>query len=371
MGRAALYVGIMSGTSMDGADGVLAEMDAAAPRLLAGRSTPYPPALRSALQQLQRDARAPLDDALQLDAQLGEWLAQEVSALLREAGVAASAVRAIGCHGQTVRHFPDGPYPRTLQIGDLARVAARTGITTVGDFRRADVAAGGQGAPLAPLFHAVLFRPAVPAAVLNLGGIANLSLLDANEAPRAGFDSGPGNALLDGWIERTRGERYDANGRFAASGKVHAKLLESLLQHPYFERPPPKSTGRDAFSLAWVDTVLAGSASAGAAPADVQATLAELTACSAAQALARHGGTCRRVILCGGGVYNDDLVRRLRAALAGYELISSDHFGVAPLQVEALMVAWLAAARMRGRRLSTGPVTGARRRVCLGAVHRP
>lgn len=356
---------------MDGADAVIARCDRPVPEVLGVHAAPYPDALRAALLSVQARPGATLDETLALDAELGEWYAQTIIGFLAAAGLQARDIRAIGCHGQTVRHLPSGDLPRTAQIGDLARIATRTGITTVGDFRRMDMAAGGQGAPLAPLIHRVLFAPHAPAAVVNLGGIANVSVLGPGGTILAGFDTGPGNALLDAWAHRCVGAHYDDGGALAARGVVNEALLAVLTEHPHFSRQPPKSTGRDEFSLNWVDMALAGLGPEKPSGADVQATLAELTARTVAQAIIAHAPAARRVVLCGGGVYNIDLVKRITAALAGLPVTRSDDLGVPAMQIEAVMMAWLAAARLTGRRLDTGPATGARGRVRLGCVYRP
>lgn len=358
----------MSGTSMDGADLALAEVPPGyeAPRLVALRAVSYPPELRAALLALQRNPDARLDDAMALDARLGECYGAGVLELLAATGRHRREIRALGCHGQTVRHRPEARPPWTLQLGDLARLAVRTGIPTVGDFRAADLAAGGQGAPLAPLFHSVLFgRGAV---VANLGGIANLTFCHPDGAV-LGFDTGPGNALLDAWAERTLGTPFDEAGRLAGSGTVCAELLARLYAHPYFARPPPKSTGRDEFHLGWVDEALRGLAPLPAA--DVQATLAALTATALAAALRTHAPGAPRLVLCGGGVRNADLVARIARALPGVEVVSCERLGVPPNAVEPLMMAWLAAQRLAGQRLDTRAITGARRRLTLGCVYRP
>lgn len=367
----ALYVGLMSGTSMDGADAVIARCDQAVPEVLAVHAAPYPDALRGALLGVQARPAATLDETLALDAELGEWYAQTIIGFLAGAGLRARDIRAIGCHGQTVRHLPSGAFPRTAQIGDLARLATRTGITTVGDFRRMDIAAGGQGAPLAPLIHRILFAAHAPAAVVNLGGIANVSVLGPGGQILGGFDTGPGNALLDAWAHRCIGTRHDDAGALAARGAVNEALLDLLTAHPFFVRRPPKSTGRDEFALDWVDTALAGLGPDRPAGADVQATLAELTARTVAQAVITYAPAVQRVVLCGGGVYNTDLVTRIATALGGLPVTSSDTLGVPATVVEAVMMAWLACARLTGRRLNTGPVTGARSAVRLGCVYRP
>jgi anhydro-N-acetylmuramic acid kinase len=366
-----LFVGLMSGTSMDGADAVLAECRPGPyrPRLLSLRHLPYPPALREALSAVQGTAAATIDEAMAVSAALGDWYGRGVLELLGEAGVRPAAIRAIGCHGQTVRHKPDAQPPWTLQLGDLARVAVTTGIATIGDFRAADIAAGGQGAPLAPLFHPVLFGTEGPVAVANLGGIANLTIAGERGKPAQGFDTGPGNALLDAWIERNHAVAFDDDGALARRGSVRRGLLARLLGHPYFARPPPKSTGRDEFHLGWLELTLQGLEPLPVA--DIQATLAELTATTLAAGVRAHAAAAKRLVLCGGGVRNSDLVARIARALPSMEVVICEDLGIPANGVEPLMMAWLAAQRAAGRALDTRAVTGASKRVTLGCVYRP
>jgi anhydro-N-acetylmuramic acid kinase len=284
-------------------------------------------------------------------------------ALLREAGISPAEVRAIGHHGQTVFHKPAEPEPFTMQIGDPSSVAALTGITTVADFRRLDVACGGQGAPLVPAFHSWLFAAHDETRViLNIGGIANVTVL-APEAETLGFDTGPGNTLLDLWIGRCHGEPYDRDGRFAASGRADEGLLRALLDEPYFSLEPPKSTGRELFNAAWLDARLAG---VRMPDTDIQATLAELTASSIAATL--DATAPDRVIGCGGGAHNTDLLARLRRYLP-CPIESSAAHGLAPDWVEACAFAWLAKARLEGIPGNVPTVTGAHRAVTLGGVY--
>ncbi|MFC7301741.1 anhydro-N-acetylmuramic acid kinase [Cognatiluteimonas weifangensis] len=367
---ASLYLGLISGTSADGIDAALVRFDGDAPHapctLVHGRTCRWQPALRARLLALgQGGDCASLDEFGALDVQVATAFAEAALALLAEAGVAAAQVRALGSHGQTVRHRPGGPHPFTLQLGDGHLIAERTGITTVSDFRRRDVAAGGHGAPLLPALHAALLHsPAESRAVLNLGGIANLTLL-----PRAGtvrgFDSGPANALLDAWCARHTGAAYDAGGAFAAAGAVDAALLQRLLDEPWFAQPPPKSSGREQFHLDWVAARLRGDE----APADVQATLLELTAASVAEALHATQPDTRRLLVCGGGVHNPVLLRRLAARLPDVVVESTAAHGVDPDLVEAMGFAWLARETLAGRPGNLPAVTGARGPRVLGAIH--
>ncbi|MGL6040995.1 MAG: anhydro-N-acetylmuramic acid kinase, partial [Deefgea sp.] len=330
-----LFVGLMTGTSLDGIDAVVVDLAGEAPKLLASLGAPLPPELRQQLFQLQ----APSDDEIHL-AQLAANVhsracAEVVLALLKQAGLQASDIVAIGNHGQTIRHRPE--YRYTLQIGNHALLAEYTGITVVGDFRSRDVAAGGQGAPLVPAFHHALFaKPNANRVLVNIGGIANLSWLAAN-GDVIGFDSGPGNALLDGWVLQHLGHHYDANGEWASTGKVLPDLLAQMQSEPFFTLSAPKSTGRDLFHSQWLNRYLADRNDA---PADVQATLCELTAWSIATAI-KQQGTPDEVFVCGGGVHNAYLMQRLAAYLPR-KIQSTQALGVDPDWVEAFAFAWLA-----------------------------
>jgi anhydro-N-acetylmuramic acid kinase len=368
-----LCAGLMSGTSLDGVDGVLAAFDPRSlrpQRVLAHVHADLPGALSSALLALNQSGPDELHRAsLAANALMGVY-AEVVGRLLGSAGCHAADVLAIGAHGQTVRHRPqafDG-CGYTIQLANGALLAERCRITTVCDFRAADVAAGGQGAPLVPAFHAACFGHAAgAAAVLNVGGIANLTLLPASGAV-GGFDTGPGNVLMDLWSQRCSGHPFDAGGVMAASGQVLPALLAAMQADPYFEQPPPKSTGRDRFNADWLDArlLLAGGA---ARPEDVMATLAELTAQSVVDALHRHLAALVRLRVCGGGAFNDHLMTRWRALLPGVDLASTAVDGIPADQVEALAFAWLAACRLAGRTTSLPAVTGARAPRVLGAVY--
>lgn len=364
-----LFIGLMSGTSQDAVDGVLAEFaQGHVPHLIASHSVALPAQLRAELDALQAPGGGALDHALSLHHEIGCRFAECTLELLALAGLPAKAVRAIGSHGQTVRHAPNGAAPHSLQIGNPALIAIRTGIATVADFRSSDIAAGGQGAPLAPAFHNVAFGGQRARAVLNLGGMANISILGGAGRRVLGWDVGPANALLDAWAQRHLRQPYDANGRFAASGDVNAALLEALLAHPYLARPAPKSTGREDFNISWLDSVLA--AFSGLAPASVQATLAEFTAACAELALADHPAVVE-LLVCGGGVANLDLMRRLAARIPRVAVASTAEAGVDPRWVEALAFAWLARLRVHEQALDLGTITGARRPVVLGCVYLP
>lgn len=364
----ALYLGLMSGTSVDGVDAALVELDEIRPRLVMAQTYPYPPALRDALLAVGQGEALPLAALGELDTQVGETFAACAAAVMAEAHVTAREVRAIGSHGQTVAHAPHPPHPYTLQIGDPNIIAERTRITTVADFRRRDVAAGGQGAPLAPAFHAALFGGGnEPRVVVNIGGIANVTLLPADQDV-VGFDTGPGNCLMDAWATQRLGRAYDAGGEWARSGHVHTGLLDTLLADDYFRRSPPKSTGRDFFQGRWLAERLKRFTSRIEAP-DVQATLAELTARTISEAISAALPQAKRVLVCGGGAYNHHLMERLQAHLACATVTSTAAYGLAPEWVEAVAFAWLAKQTLEGRPGNLPRVTGARRPLVLGAIY--
>ena len=365
------HLGLISGTSADGIDAALVDFDddsaAAPPRLRFARTYPWDPALRARLVALgQQDAMLSLDDVGELDTAIGQAFAAAALQALADAGVDRTTVAAIGSHGQTLRHRPHGALPFTLQLGCAATIAERTGLTTVADFRRRDVAAGGHGAPLVPALHAALLHSADESrAVLNLGGIANLTLLPASGAVR-GFDTGPANGLMDAWCLRHRGEAYDRGGAFAASGRVDGALLARLLAEPWFALPPPKSTGRDQFHLGWLEAHLATDAAA----ADVQATLLALTVRTVADALRMQQPDTARVIACGGGVHNAALMAALAAELPDMCVETTAAHGLDPDAIEAMAFAWLARETLAGRPGNLASVTGAAGPRILGAIHR-
>jgi len=362
-----LYAGLMSGTSMDAVDAVLAEVDDVGIRVLHHQQTPVPQALRARLERALVTPELPALEAWRLDAQVGALFAAAAAGLLRAAEVDAGRVRAIGSHGQTLYHAVDDTPALTVQVGDPNVIAAHTGIATVADFRRMDVALGGQGAPLAPLFHAFAFCGAQPRAVLNLGGIANVTLLPAaGEDGVTGFDTGPANVLLDHMAREHLGRAFDDDGAWAASGRLDAALLERMLAEPYFGRAPPKSTGRERFNRRWLQAMLDGLSPA---PADVQRTLVELVAVSVARSLPRRG--THALYLCGGGARNGFLVQRLEACLPGWRVESTAALGVPPESVEGAAFAWLARERLHGRAAGRPSVTGAARAAHLGAVYLP
>ena len=369
--QAPVYVGLMSGTSMDGVDAVAARFPADAPAQLLGHvHLPFDKALRTELLALNSTGPDELHRGALAANAIARAYAQATRTLLADAGIAPQDVRALGAHGQTVRHRPqavDGT-GYTVQLLNGALLAEQCGIDVVCDLRSRDVAAGGQGAPLVPAFHAALFAQASRAvAVLNLGGIANLTLLPPAPQPVRGFDCGPGNALLDGWCETHTGHRFDEGGRWAATGRVLPSLLQALLAEPFFALPPPKSTGRDLFHSGWLGSLLVHAP--GAAPQDVQATLSELTACAAAHALQAHQPGTDELLVCGGGARNADLMVRLARLLPGTAIKPTDAAGVPVDQVEAMAFAWLARAFVERRPGNLPAVTGARGLRVLGALH--
>jgi anhydro-N-acetylmuramic acid kinase len=360
--RSQLYVGLMSGTSLDGIDAALVDLRSR-PHLLGAAFVPYPKALRDELLGLNEPSVDDLHRASLAGVRLSRLYAVAVARVLRKCDAPARLVRAIGCHGQTVRHLPAAGY--TVQLGSAAWLAERTGIPVVADFRSADIAAGGQGAPLVPAFHAAVFRNSrVHRVIVNLGGIANLTDLP-RAGPVTGFDTGPGNVLLDAWTAEKSGSNFDRGGAMASRGRPIEGLLKRMLGDPYFRRSPPKSTGRDRFNLAWLRRFGVARHDA----EDVQSTLAELTARSIGGAVTRYCPGASEVYLCGGGVHNRDLVVRIARSLPGIAVASTARLGVHPDWVEAMAFAWLAQRRLRGKVGNIREVTGARTGRVLGAVH--
>lgn len=359
------YIGVMSGTSLDGVDVVLATIDDTMVAQQASLSWPMPVTLKQAILDICQGQPLTLSQLGQLDVQLGRLFADAVNALLEQQKLRPQDIVAIGCHGQTVWHEPGGEAPHTLQIGDNNQIVARTGITVVGDFRRRDIALGGQGAPLVPAFHqALLGHPTERRMVLNIGGIANLSMLIPGQ-PVRGYDTGPGNMLMDAWIWRQCGKPYDKDALWATTGTVVIPLLQSMLSDPWFSLPAPKSTGREYFNYGWIERQL--SAFPGIHPRDVQATLTELTAVSISEQVLLSGG-CDRLMVCGGGSRNPLLMARLAALLPGTEVSSTDEAGISGDDMEALAFAWLAWRTIAGLPGNLPSVTGAREASVLGAI---
>lgn len=363
--RTEYYIGLMSGTSMDGIDGVLTDLTSPGEiRTLASVSLPMPGALRAEFLALNYPGDNELDRSSRAALGLAECYAQAAMTLCRDASLPPEQIRAIGAHGQTVRHAPESGY--SIQLNAPASLAEQTGIAVVADFRARDIAAGGQGAPLVPAFHAAWFGCAVPRVILNLGGIANVTILGQDIL---GFDTGPANMLMDHWTQQHIGHAYDQNGQWAAQGQCQGALLEQLLADPWFDLPPPKSTGRDQFNARWLDDKLAVMPGAAAlAPVDVMATLLALTTHSIAQAVRRHAPEAREVLACGGGALNDYLMRELGQVLP-CPLATTQRDGMPVQMVEALAFAWLAHAHMHGLPATLPAVTGARHPSIAGCLY--
>lgn len=365
-----LYIGMMSGTSLDGVDAVLVDLSALAQgqrnmRVLAKHYLGFSAELRQLAMNLQAPGENELERCARLNNHLAQVYANCVIALLQKSGVAAHAVRAIAVHGQTLRHRPELGF--TWQANNPALLAELTGITVIADFRSRDVAAGGQGAPLVPAFHRAIFSSAERnRVVVNIGGISNISIL-ASQGETSGFDTGPGNVLLDGWIQSQQGLAYDAAGAWAAQGLVHAGLLQAMLSEAFLQMPPPKSTGRDLFHMNWLYQHLQHLPELAAV--DVQATLAEFTAISIAEAIKRYSEAVREVYVCGGGAYNLDLMARLGKHLPRAKVASSAELGVLPELVEALAFAWLGQQFVLGLPGNLPAVTGAHSARILGACY--
>jgi anhydro-N-acetylmuramic acid kinase len=362
-----IYLGLISGTSMDAIDAALVDFDVAPLRVIATSATPFAPALKRRLSGLIENAGSvALDEVGQIDVELGRAFAQAALDLMRSAGVGAGRVTAIGSHGQTLRHRPDLPAPFTWQIGDPNTLAEMTGVTVVADFRRRDVAAGGQGAPLLPVFHDHVFRSdSEDRVIANLGGIANITIL-TRDSSVTGFDTGPANRLLDAWISLHEGKEFDAGGAWAATGQVDDTLLRELLGEPYFHLAPPKSTGRELFNLPWLQSKL-GLFSRQLR--DVQATLQQFTAVSLADAVRQYAPGAA-LYVCGGGARNSTLLNAIALLIAPNRVASTQTLGLDPDYVEAIAFAWFARRTLEGLTSSAGSVTGAKGARILGGVYR-
>lgn len=353
----------MSGTSLDGVDAALVDFSGARPRLQASHYQPYPEPLKQSLLALHQPGHDELHCAQLLANQLAREYAAATHALLQQSALPAIRIQAIGCHGQTVRHRPDLGY--TVQLNNGALLAELTGIHVVCDFRRRDIAAGGQGAPLVPAFHDRVLRHATThRVVLNIGGIANVTDLAPGQTT-TGFDCGPGNLLLDAWIARHQGKPYDQDGVWAGRGNIIPALLQRLLAEPYFSAAPPKSTGRDLFTLSWLERHLHGNEN----PQDVQATLLALTADSIADAIRRHCRGVKEIYVCGGGAHNGALMARLRQALPDCRIEKTEALGIAADWMEAMAFAWLARQTLHLQAGNLPAATGARHPCVLGAIY--
>ena len=367
-----LYIGLMSGTSMDAVDAVLVSHAEHPPRIVAHHSHPVPEALGALMHSAVSDGRAADSVGMwHLDALVGALFADAVEALLARAGIPASDIRAIGSHGQTVYHGPDDEPPVTVQIGDPNLIAERTGITTVADFRRRDIAAGGQGAPLASAFHRAVFHDENSArAVVNIGGIANLTVLSKDpQTSVTGFDTGPGNTLMDLWCMRHRRSPVDLNGTWAGSGEVLDELLDLFFEDAYFHLPPPKSSGREHFNLRWLDLKIGALAGPMPSPQDVQRTLCELTAASIARAVSDYAPGTEQILVCGGGARNAVLMNALTLQSGERSVAPTSVAGFDPEWVEAVAFSWLAKQTLEGRPGNLPSVTGARHAVILGGIY--
>ena len=364
------YIGIMSGTSLDGVDIALMNFTAT-PQLIASSFFPMPEHLRQKLTALIQKGETSLQTLGELDHELALLYANCVNHFLQEQNISASNIQALGCHGQTVWHSPQGHFPFSMQLGDMHLLTERTKITVVGDFRRKDMAFGGQGAPLVPAFHQAIFAESQQATVvLNIGGISNVSVLIPHQ-PVMGFDTGPGNTLLDQWIEKHQGLRYDKNGEWAAQGNVNKILLDTLLNEPFFTLPPPKSTGRELFNLTWLESKLEKIAKKTPAlsPQDVQATLVTFTVNSIAHALNQLDTDLpKHLLVCGGGAKNPLIMQGLHQPLPNWLVETTTERGLHIDYVEAAAFAWLAYRRIQNLPANLPSVTGAKSTVCLGAI---
>ena len=353
----------MSGTSLDGADAALVDFSSPFPRTLAFATAPFSVALRERILALCDPGHDRLDLAGSVSIELAELYALAVEGVIANGGVARDSIAAIGCHGQTVRHRPDLGF--TIQLNDPARLAELTGIDVVADFRRRDMAAGGQGAPLVPAFHEALFHhPSRSRAVVNIGGISNVTWLPA-KGKTLGFDCGPGNVLLDGWARKHLGAQFDEDGRWAQQGRTDPQLLSRLMSEPFLDSPPPKSTGRELFRIDWLEERLPGKFE----PADVQSTLTDFTAQAIVRAIDRYCDATDEIYLSGGGARNSTLASRIAALAGGRPVAPTDVLGVPTAHVESMAFAWLAMKCVRREPVDLTAVTGARGARVLGAVY--
>jgi anhydro-N-acetylmuramic acid kinase len=362
-----LYLGLMSGTSMDAIDAALVDFDASPLRVIAASATAFAPELKRRIALLLDSAESvALDELGQIDVELARAFADAALSLLRDTAISAGRVTAIGSHGQTLRHRPDLPTPFTWQIGDPNTLTEMTGITVVADFRRRDVAAGGQGAPLLPVFHDQVFRSSSEDRVIaNLGGIANITILKGDTTV-TGFDTGPANRLLDAWISIHHGKDFDADGAWAATGQCDDTLLRQMLDEPYLGLPPPKSTGRELFNLPWLTQKLGLFSRR---PQDVQATLQQFTAVTVAEAVRQYAPGAA-LYVCGGGAHNAGLLAAIAQRIAPDPVATTAALGLDPDYVEAVAFAWFARRTVEGLTSSAGSVTGAKGARILGGIYR-
>jgi len=363
------FLGLMSGTSLDAVDAAIVDFSASTPKLHSHYQHPLPADLRSNILMLCTPGENEIERLGKCDVELGQIFASAALQLLQNAEISADQIQAIGCHGQTIRHSPKSPLAFTLQIGDPNVIAHITGITTIADFRRRDIAAGGQGAPLAPAFHREVFSTTQDRAILNIGGMANLTLLPADtRLPPIGFDTGPGNVLIDAWYQIHQQGPYDTNGAWAAGGKISSKLLELFLTDAYFQLVPPKSTGRELFNRQWLEQRLT-QLNLNLDAQDVCATLVELSAITISNDLDQHFSPCRELFVCGGGAHNGYLLSRLAAHSPQCKVGTTADLGVDPDWVEAIAFAWLAKQRLEEKTGNLTSITGAAKACILGGIY--
>jgi len=367
-----LYIGLLSGTSADGIDAALVDFSAPCPAIIATHYAPFPRDLREKIHSLYQPSTNEIQRLGELDVILGYTFAKAALELLKNQSIPATAVKGIGSHGQNIRHHPHVPHCFTIQIGDPNIIAAQTGITTVADFRRKDIALGGQGAPLVPAFHQKIFSSlSVNRAIVNIGGIANITLLSCAQLDDViGFDTGPGNALIDAWIYLQKNEIHDKDGAWGAKGEIHLDLLERLLSDPYFHKSAPKSTGREYFNLTWLEKHIS-TLNKKIKPIDIQTTITELTAQTIIKSI-RNYFLDGKILICGGGVHNTYLMSRLiQLAAPQFEVVSTEKFGIHPDWIEAMLFAWLARQTLMGLPSNLPSVTGANKRSILGGIYYP
>ena len=364
------YIGLMSGTSVDAVDAALIEIKNSKVHLLHFSETPVPKALQKKLIKLNQTKQIDLNSLCLLQKQLADLFSSAVANLLEGANLTAAEITAIGSHGQTIFHAPE--IPMTLQIGHPAFIAKQTGITTVADFRVDDMALGGQGAPFAPVFHQQLFAQQQACVVVNIGGIANISYLPAqqSDAQIQGWDTGPGNGIIDDLCQKHLQKEYDKNGAIAKRGHINPPLLNALLQHPYFTQAAPKSTGRDIFNLPWLEQLITHNHFKISAE-DLIATATELTAITIANQIKTIAQNREAIWIVGGGAHNPFLLERLQSHLAEHTVASSSMQKIDPNAVEAMMMAWLAHQRLENKNVKLASVTGAKRNAVLGGVWQP
>ncbi len=358
-----MYIGIMSGTSLDGIDVALVDFSSASPQLRHTYFLAYPDALKSQLLNLHQPALGELNHSCLIANTLANLYAQATLTLLKQCNIFAWQIKAIGCHGQTIRHCPELGY--TVQLGNSARLAELTRITVVSDFRSRDIAAGGQGAPLVPAFHHYVLRhPSIHRVIVNIGGISNLTRLSPNFST-LGFDCGPGNLLMDAWIQLHQGRAYDHDGAWAASGQLIPDLYARLCAAQFFSLPPPKSTGRDLFNLHWLQQQLVGDEN----PADVQATLSALTVFGISESIRHYCPEAEEIYLCGGGAKNINIINNLKKYLPCCRLGLTDELGMDADWIEAIAFAWLAQQALLGKTANLPEATGASHPCILGAIY--